>query len=429
MTTTNQEGYIYNDYNNYFDEIVPDEALRQPKNFPLFKSLEEVISDIAAISNEQQTQQLRKDILIGEMAVLFEQIYINCNREDLIQTIAASMVFILTKKDKITTSQHIYNVLDKKAKGKYSGEYGHTKRTDIFSLRNVKFQTLMTALDTVLEYSDIVPSLDKAKQQEILQLYNQIDDFKNRSLLELESSLYQDHNITDYDNSGSYSADGLPLEREVHWTNDTGTYGPIGSYELGTADPTSPVVETSEGQSHDKYQPYPSKYYSRLEHYIQVLTKLKENVGKYPPSSELDEKLDQALALEIEILMPCVDLKFKRSLPQLDETIQYADSQSLNGASSVMHETALIESEDGTIVDFSKAPLRRYKEFIHKLTPEQIDTRHGYISAIRKKLGHWLPHLYYNILYYEGSKKYNHHISIGKLARSNLLKKKLEGKN
>src|SRR5688572_33120507 len=137
--TTNQEGYIYNDYNNYFDEIVPDEALKEPRNFTLFKSLEDVINDIAAISNDQQTQQLRKDELIGEMAMLLEQIYINTNHEDLVKTIAASMCLILTKKDKVTTPQHIYAVLQKKAKDKYVSGQGNTKRADIFCQRNVRY--------------------------------------------------------------------------------------------------------------------------------------------------------------------------------------------------------------------------------------------------------------------------------------------------
>lgn len=432
-STTPIEGYIYNDYNGYFEDIVPEEALKQQENYMLFRGLEDVINNIVSISNDQQVQQIRKDELIIEMAMLFEQIYINCKHEHLIKTIAASMCIILTKKDKLTTPAHIYAVLHKKAKNKYASEYGTNKRTDIFALRNVRYHELRTSLTTTIDHLDAILSLDKDKQQEILELLNQVEDIRSRSLLELETSLYQDPD-TVY-NESSYTPDGLPLEREIHWNDaptddvDGENDGAAPSYPLGTGTDTTAADEEAILKENNPAGPFISKYFNRLGQYIAVLTKLRENVGRFPPSPELDEKLDRSLALEIEIIIPCIDMKFKRSLPQLDETVSYADNQSLNGASSVMHETALIESEQGTIVDFSRAPLRRYKEVIHKLTPEQIDTRHGYISNIRKKLATWLPHLYYNILYYEGSNRYNHHVSIGKLARSNLLKKKMEGKN
>lgn len=426
MTTS--EVY-YNDYKGYFEELVPEEAFSLPANFRLFKSMENIIDEIFTISNNQTVQQIRKDDLITEMAMTLEQIYINSGYHHLIKTIAASMCLILTKKDKITTPSHIYDVLNRKAKGKYANDYGNSKRTDIFAQRNVRYQELRNSLNNVIINLDTVLLLEKDKQEEIFELLNSMEDIKARSLTELESSLYKDP--TDVYNEGSYSEDGLPQEREQHWGAYDEEDGTATTEEGGGRGETGLDLSGTDNDTQQSRTPqfFPSMYYNRLGQYIEVLQKLRQNVGKYPPSPELDAKLDQSLSLEIEIITPSIDMKFKRSLPQLDETISYADNQSLNGASSVMHETALVESDEGRIVDFSRSPYKRYKEIVHKLTPEQIDTRHGYISIIRKKMATWQPHLYYHILYYEGSPRYNHYISIGKMARSNLLRKKMNEGN
>ena len=389
----------YNDYAGYFDNMESDQPLRIQQNVKLFKSLQQMIDDYFSISTQQEMEQLKKDELILEMASTMEQIYINSSQPHLVETIASSLCLILNKKDKITSPSHIYAVLEKKYKNRYCSEVGRSKRGDIFSRRNVRFNDFRESIAKIMNFFYDTPNIDIDKQQEFTLLLNRFDEAKDRVMNEIQE-MRDD------------SRDGTPEEND---NNNS-------SNEDGDNDNDDQEYEDS--SNNNTPEKFRSKYYNRLGLYIQLLQKLQQNVLQYPPSRDLDEKLDRSLALEMEILMPSIDMKFKRSIAQLDETIQYADSQSLNGASSVMHETALVKDFRGSVADPNNT-YNKFLEITHKLTPEQIDTRRPYISIIRKRMQKYQPHLFYHLIWYEGSKRLGHNLSMSKFARSNLLRKKI----
>lgn len=424
----------YNDYSGYFEYLESDQPLRIPKNVKLFKSLQMMIDEYFSLTAQQDLEQLKKDELILEIASTLEQVYINTGQPHLVETIASSLCLILNKKDKITSPSHIYAVLEKKYKQRYSSDFGRSKRGDIFSKRNVMFNDFRESLAGVINFFNNLPNMDLEKQQEFIMLMNKFDESRIRAINELnglDSILSTLSNVHNNNNTIGNQQGGqqLPEEKDrksssSDSTTTTTTNNQNGESGSSTNTSTTTTTEIGDDNNNNIPQKANSKYYNRLEQYIQILQKIKENVLKYPPSRELDDRLDRALELEIELLMPSIDMKFKRSIPQLDETIQYADKQSLNGASSVMHETALVKDLRGQILDPNNI-YNKFLEITHKLTPEQIDTRRPYISIIRKKMQRYQPHIFYHLLWYEGARQYNHLLSMGKFARSNLLRKKM----
>jgi hypothetical protein len=341
---------------------------------------------------------------------------LNTGQPHLVETIATSICSILNRKGKVTHTTYIYRVLQAKNKNKYVSDYGKNKRLDIYSKRNVSYNEIREAYATLINYFSDVPKLDQEKQNELENLRYRYEEVQEKIATE------------QLDTEPQNSSSDIPQEdtdSQENNNNNNSTDTSSGSNNQSQNQSKSGHTTTSGYQSDHYPQKQESKYYKRLEQYITILQKLRENVLRFPPSKQLDDMLDKSLAVEIEILMPAIDMKFKRSIAQLDETIQYANDQSLNGASSVMHEKAMVrDDEKGQIID----PNNYYAKFLeitHKLTPEQIDTRRFYISNIRRMMAKYNPHLYYHIMWYEGSDKYNHKLAMGKFARANLLKKRM----
>lgn len=409
----------YIDYQNLFDGIDCPEAFCIENNVKLFKSLEILLNEISQISKDQQVQNIRKRDIIVEMAQIMESIYLNSNKPYMISEIGSTIVDILSKKDKITTVSYIYEVLESKYKGKYISNYiSESQRRNTNSKKYSDYNRFKECAEGFIKYSQVIPEMDYERIKEYVQITNQIDEVKeniNQRLKENYSTKYSSSNnlflpVQKDNNSNKYNDNAF--------TNVNDGFKTCRPSDQKTEEEVEISISNSP-------KPNESKYYHRLTEYIEVLDKLRTNVLKFPPSPELDDMLDSSLQLEIQMLMPCIDMKFKRSIPQLDETIEYANRQSLNGASSVMNEDALIrDNKRGYLPDPNDA-FNKFLEITHKMTPEQIDTRRPFISSIRKKMASFTPHLYFNLLWYEGSDRYNHILSMGKFARSNLLRKKI----
>lgn len=404
--STTTKDYAYNDYDGYFQELVDDKPLRLKKNVAIIKNIKKLIDEYFQIVSNQDVERIRKEDIIVEIAQNIEAIYRNSNLDHLVETIAATICLILTKKDRFVTPRWIYEVLQKKFKNRYVSYTGADRRNDTYSKRNVLYKDVCLSLSEATEkLKECFDVIERDKQNEIKGLIDYLNDV--RLTLELKSG-----------SGGSFTSKSegtqiFGLDCSVPKEASSSTYSM-------TSDGTS-TATTATGNGDAFPTEKKSLYYDRLGEYISILQKLRDNVLRFPPSPKLDKLLDESLALEIEILMPAVDMKFKRSIAQLDETVRHANIQSLGGASSVMKEQMLIRDQDGDIID-PNDPTKKFMAKFHKLAPEQIEIRKGYVSNIRKKMSRYAPHLYYTILWYEGSDILDHQLSMSKFSRTPLKK-------
>lgn len=426
--------FVYNDYDGYFDNLVTDIPLQNKKNAFIIKNIKKLIDEYFIIANTEEVQRIRKEDIIVEIAQNIETLYRNSNLDHLVETIASTVCLILTKKDKTVTPRWIYEVLQKNFKNRYVSYSGADKRNDIYAKRNIVYREICQQLASVPEkLDDCFRVIEPSKRDEIAEHINKIEYVLNnlRARIDEEERTVQLGNIPA--NSSYHHGVNMTVPQEdtssIITTPPSSASGVNTNPELesetnttNNASQTTGNVDSDKDKDKDNYpKSHKSRYYEALGIYINVLEKIRDNVLRFPPSPKLDRLLHDSLELEIELLMPAVDMKYKRSIPQLDETVRHANIQSLGGASSVMKEKMLIKDSNGDIID-PYDPNRRFSEKFHKLAPEQIEIRKGYISNIRKKMASYCPHIYYNILWYEGSDIYEHLLAMGKFSRANIKK-------